>query len=133
MSTVKGQQVFTSVAKLVSEKRKSNAKNYSQSELSHQLGYKNGQFISNVERGKCSLPNKVVPKFCELLGVDRQEVMEAKLADEKATMEATFAAYDAAKGESTDTATETTTEATEASQSESQVTPAVGGFGQGLA
>ena len=131
MST-KGNQVFTNMAKLVSEKRKSHSQGYSQSELSHQLGYKNGQFISNVERGKCSLPNKVVPKFCELLNVDREDVVTAKLADEKATMEATFKAYDAAKeteGTTTETATSEATTAPEASVS----TPSEGGFGQGLA
>ncbi len=50
---------FKNIAKLIRTKRLQHPKAYSQSELSHLLGYKNGQFISNVERALCNIPLKV--------------------------------------------------------------------------
>ena len=50
---------FKNIAELIKTKRLQHPKGYSQSELSHLLGYKNGQFISNVERALCNIPFSV--------------------------------------------------------------------------
>lgn len=66
-------------AALLREARK--RKNYSQAEVSFLLGYKNGQFISNVERGKCNLPPKLLPKLCEVLEIAPEDARVAIVAD----------------------------------------------------
>lgn len=42
---------------------------------------KDGQFVSNVERGKCSLPVKHIPAISELLEIDPNELIEAFVKD----------------------------------------------------
>ena len=39
-----------------------------QVEVAEKLGYENGQFISNIERGLCYLPNDRVRDFCAITG-----------------------------------------------------------------
>lgn len=78
---------FQHIAKLVKEKRLAHSEKLSQSELSHKLGYKNGQFISNVERGLCSIPLKSLATFCETLNIPQQELMETMLKDLEVTLE----------------------------------------------
>lgn len=41
---------------------------YSQEELGKDLGLKNGQLISAIERGKAFFPKKRLPKLYELIG-----------------------------------------------------------------
>lgn len=72
---------FRSVANLIKAKRLAHAKGYSQAELSHVLGYKNGQFISNVERALCSIPLKMIKKICHTLDISHQEIREAIMRD----------------------------------------------------
>ena len=78
---------FNNIAKFLKDKRTHHPKEYSQSELSHILGYKNGQFISNVERGLCSVPLKSLPKICEVLEIDRDELKKVLLDDYEKTLE----------------------------------------------
>jgi hypothetical protein len=80
-------RTFQHMAKLVRLKRSTHPENYSQTDLSLLLGYKNGQFISNVERGLCSIPLKMVPLLCEVLHIPLLEVKEAMLADFSATFD----------------------------------------------
>ncbi len=54
---------------------------YSQSEVSHLLGYSNGQFISNVERALCSVPLKKLVKVCEILKIEPSTIKEAMMRD----------------------------------------------------
>jgi hypothetical protein len=54
---------------------------FSQFNVAQRLGYKNGQFISNTERGLCSLPMRNWIRVCELLDIDREEFKEAALKD----------------------------------------------------
>ena len=61
---------FKNIAQLIKTKRLHHPKSYSQSELSHLLGYKNGQFISNVERALCNVPLKMLGKVSEVLAID---------------------------------------------------------------
>lgn len=70
---------FTNVANLVKGSREKTP--WSQTEVSHQLGYKNGQFISNIERGLCSVPVKKVFALCCLIGCDVSAMKEAMIRD----------------------------------------------------
>ena len=58
-----------------------NPKGLSQTELSTALGYKNGQFISNVERALCSIPAKKLLVLAEVFSVDAEDIVEIKVAD----------------------------------------------------
>jgi len=78
---------FEHIAKIIKEKRVGHSKGYSQTELSHLLGYKNGQFISNVERGLCSIPLKMLSKVCHILHINREELKIAIMKDYDRTIE----------------------------------------------
>jgi len=77
---------FKSIAKLIRTKRLQHPKGYSQSELSHLLGYKNGQFISNVERALCNVPLKMLSKVTEVLDIHPTELKAAILQDHESTL-----------------------------------------------
>lgn len=77
---------FEHIAKLIRTKRINHTKGYSQSELSNLLGYKNGQFISNVERALCSIPLKMLRKVSDVLDIPCEELKEAILKDQEATL-----------------------------------------------
>ena len=55
----------------------------SQIQLSTKLGYptKNGQFISNIERGKCSLPSHKIGALSCALSVDKAWIVQAMVND----------------------------------------------------
>lgn len=78
---------FDHIAKLVRSKRVSHPKGYSQSELSQLLGYKNGQFISNVERALCNIPLKMLSRVCDILDISHAEMKEAMLKDYQQTID----------------------------------------------
>lgn len=78
---------FTNIAKLIKSSRQSHPNSYSQSELSKMLGYKNGQFISNVERALCNIPLKMLNQISEILKIPRSELRDAILNDHKDTLE----------------------------------------------
>jgi transcriptional regulator with XRE-family HTH domain len=78
---------FEHIAKLIKEKRVGHPKGFSQTDLSHLLGYKNGQFISNVERGLCSIPLKMLSKVCHILQINREEMKLAVMKDYDRTIE----------------------------------------------
>ncbi len=78
---------FESIAKLIRNRRLNHPKAYSQSELSQLLGYKNGQFISNVERALCSVPLKMLRKVSEVLNISPEEIKAAILADQATTLD----------------------------------------------
>lgn len=77
---------FKHLAHLVKKKRLAHPEQYSQTQLSFKLGYKNGQFISNVERALCHLPFKILPQVCEVLNIAPEELKEAMLKDYEATI-----------------------------------------------
>lgn len=70
---------FENIARLVREKRK--FKKLSQSDLSKELGFKNAQFISNIERGVCSIPIAKISKLSEALDVHHEVIREAIVQD----------------------------------------------------
>lgn len=78
---------FENIAKLIREKRISHPKGYSQSELSQLLGYKNGQFISNVERALCNVPLKMLGRVAEILSISHDELKSAILEDQRQTLD----------------------------------------------
>lgn len=78
---------FKNLAILVKQKRMAHPQKYSQAELSDLLGYKNGQFISNVERSLCHLPFKILPKVCDVLSISGTEIKDAMLKDYAETIE----------------------------------------------
>lgn len=77
---------FKNIAQLIRTKRMNHPKGYSQSELSHLLGYKNGQFISNVERALCNIPLKMLRKVSEVLDISPEELKAAILKDQEETL-----------------------------------------------
>ncbi len=78
---------FKNIAKLIRTKRLQHPKAYSQSELSHLLGYKNGQFISNVERALCNIPLKMLVKVSEVLDINPEELKAAIIEDHQETLD----------------------------------------------
>lgn len=77
---------FKNIAELIKSKRLQHPKSYSQSELSHLLGYKNGQFISNVERALCNIPLKMLSRVSEVLDINPEELKQAILKDHEETL-----------------------------------------------
>ena len=77
---------FNSVARVIRSARLK--KGLSQGELSHQLGYKNGQLCSNIERAICSLPIKSVNKAALLLDIHPELIVQAMAQDYEATVRA---------------------------------------------
>ena len=80
-------RTFANIAKLIKSSRLAHPKKYSQSELSHILGYKNGQFISNVERALCNIPLKMLCKVSEVLDIPKSTLKDAILKDHDETLE----------------------------------------------
>jgi transcriptional regulator with XRE-family HTH domain len=78
---------FDNIARLVRHRRAGHPKAYSQAKLSKVLGYKNGQFISNVERGYCSIPLKSVGKLAAVLDIPVSEIKIALLSDYESTID----------------------------------------------
>ena len=77
---------FENIARLIRSKRQAHPKHYSQSELSQHLGYKNGQFISNVERALCNVPLKMLSRMMEILEITPDEIKRAILEDHRETL-----------------------------------------------
>lgn len=77
---------FKHVADLVRSARLNHPKRYSQNEVSTLLGYKNGQFVSNVERGLCSVPLKKLDKLAITLNIPKDELKAAILRDFESTL-----------------------------------------------
>ena len=77
---------FKNVAKLVRSSRINHPKEYSQAQLSHLLGYKNGQFVSNVERALCSIPLKMLLKLSKILDIPKDDLIGAIQKDNRQTV-----------------------------------------------
>jgi transcriptional regulator with XRE-family HTH domain len=74
------------IAALLREARLKHPEKYSQSQLANKLGYKNGQFISNIERGKCGIPFKNMLKLSEILDIPKKDIVNASKNDLVATL-----------------------------------------------
>lgn len=80
---------FRNIGKLVKVAR--DKQGISQTQLSKELGYKNGQFVSNIERGICSIPFDKIPTLASLLSVEPVVVKEAILKDYSTTIDSYIA------------------------------------------
>jgi len=80
-------RTFKHIATLIKNKRLEHAKQYSQADLSILLGYKNGQFISNVERALCSIPFKLIPKLEIVLNIRSEDLKSALVKDFEETID----------------------------------------------
>lgn len=78
---------FGNIAQLIKSARLKHPKKYSQTELSAQLGYKNGQFISNIERGLCSVPVKSLSLLTKTLDIAPETLKSALLKDMEKTLD----------------------------------------------
>lgn len=76
---------FDNIAQVIKDVRVGSG--YSQTEMSDALGYKNGQFISNVERGLCSIPAKAIPAIVKTFDVSSGVIISAMVADYRASLE----------------------------------------------
>ena len=70
---------FNHIAKYIKTQRE--AVELSQTELATAIGYKNGQFISNVERGLCSLPLCKIKPTAQALRVNSDWIAEEIVKD----------------------------------------------------
>jgi transcriptional regulator with XRE-family HTH domain len=70
---------FPNMAKLCANYRE--AAQISQQQLAVFLGFKNGQFISNVERGICTIPLRKMKVFCGVLKIEKQMAISSIIAD----------------------------------------------------
>jgi len=97
---------FRHIADIVKKYRKGHGQRLGQEELSQLLGYKNGQFISNVEREKCSVPLKTLSKLINVLEIPKDELIEAVVKDYRETVynhiNSTSVDNDSNKGSSND-------------------------------
>jgi transcriptional regulator with XRE-family HTH domain len=75
---------FEFISKTVKKLR--TARKISQEELSHLLGFKNGQFISNIERAKCSIPFCKIPKMAVIFRVEEDVIIKAILSDTESAL-----------------------------------------------
>lgn len=73
---------------LNSKQREMGLEEFSQDYIGVKLGHKNAQFISNIERGLCSIPNKSIKPLSVLLNIPYELIVRAKLHDFESTMRA---------------------------------------------
>lgn len=76
---------FKAIAKVVKDGRLK--EKLSQNALAVELGYRNAQFISNVERSLCSIPLKKIKALSELIDVKESTITDAMVADYKSRVE----------------------------------------------
>lgn len=73
---------FNNIAKLMRIKR--HGLNLSQNQLADMIGFSSrGQFVSNIERGLCSVPFRKVKTAAAALQIDCKEIINAIIEDEK--------------------------------------------------
>ena len=76
--------MFNNIARVIKENRYKAG--ITQSNMAIALGLKNGQFISNIERGRCSLPAKNINKAAKLLKINRKLIVDAMVEDFKESL-----------------------------------------------
>lgn len=71
---------FENIAKLIKTKRV--ALGISQNSLAKKVGCeKSGQFISNVERGQCSIPLSRLNEYSKSISASKKDLKEAIISD----------------------------------------------------
>lgn len=84
--------VNKNVANLILKSRK--AKGLSQRKLAELLGYHSGQYVSNFERGECSLPMMKFIECCDILGIRYVYLRNALIKDYTAEVHQAFEEYE---------------------------------------
>ena len=77
---------FNNIGNLIKEARK--LKGISQADLSKELGYKNGQFVSNIERGLCSIPYEKIHLLAKVLDLHTLRIKDSIVSDVSQTIDA---------------------------------------------
>ena len=70
---------LSSIGQYLRQKRKD--ANLSQNEVGRLLGYKNGQFVSNWERGDQEPPAETLPKLVRIYKINEEELLRVLLED----------------------------------------------------
>lgn len=70
---------FKNISEVIRDSR--NEAGMTQLELAKCIGYDCGQFVSNLERGMCSLPLNRVKVTCQTLGIKPANITNALLMD----------------------------------------------------
>ncbi len=65
-------------------RKKRTAKNLSQGGVSELLGHGSGQFLSNIERGKCAIPSGVLRGLVQIYQITEKEIMSFLYSQERA-------------------------------------------------
>jgi transcriptional regulator with XRE-family HTH domain len=65
----------------------------SQDALASLLGWKNAQYVSNIERALCSVPMESVGKLSHIFGVDTEVIVTSILKDYRESIEAHISLY----------------------------------------
>lgn len=81
---------FDNIAQLIKTKRTSEEVDLSQQQLSMLLGYKNGQFISNVERGLCSIPSNKLKMISKTLKITKEDLKATLIKDYESHLDQCF-------------------------------------------
>lgn len=76
---------FKHIAKTIKTWRKH--RDISQQDLAQCVGFKNGQYISNVERGIASFPPNKILRLCEVLDMDTENIIQAIVEDYRIHLE----------------------------------------------
>lgn len=82
----KQNKCFSHIAEVIRKYRAECPTGMSQSDLARALGFKNGQFISNVERGLCSMPPCKINELSRLIQAPRNEIIDAIVNDHRTTI-----------------------------------------------
>lgn len=77
---------FNNIAVLIRTARLAVEPALSQTDLSRRLGYKNGQFISNMERGLCSLPMEKIEAAATILKITSLSICKCMVEDYRAKL-----------------------------------------------
>lgn len=58
-----------------------------QDELANGLGWSNGQFVSNIERGIATVPDIYMKRLARILNIDPQLLIDARVCDLRIALE----------------------------------------------
>lgn len=70
---------MTHIGHLIKQKRMEVG--ISQKDLGETIGFQGGQYISNLERGKCTFPPSYIAKLSKALRLDSEAIIRAMVAD----------------------------------------------------
>lgn len=62
-------------------KQERQRKNFTQVSLSKELGLKNGQYLHNIEKGKCGFPPKKLARLSIILAVPLEQLKHLMIQD----------------------------------------------------